>query len=93
MDEEGTTLATEILQELKASARRWFIAFCIMVIVEIATIAGFLYYLSLPAEEYTIEQDTDTGGDNYAVGGNYSYGTTENNLQEEEHPQKAEEVN
>lgn len=93
MDEEGTTLATEILQELKASARRWFIAFCVMVVVEIATIAGFLYYLSLPAEEYTIEQDTDTGGDNYAVGGNYSYGTTTDNLQTKEHPQETEEVN
>lgn len=92
MDEEGTTLATEILAELKASARRWFIAFCIMVVVEIATIAGFLYYLSLPAEEYTVDQITDTGGDNYAVRGNYSYGKTEDNVQEE-NPQKAEEVN
>ena len=30
MDEEGTTLATEIFKELKASARRWFIAFLLM---------------------------------------------------------------
>ena len=46
MDEEGNTLATEILHELKLSARRWFIAFLIMLGIEIATISGFLWYLS-----------------------------------------------
>lgn len=79
MDDEGMTLATEILQELKASARRWFIAFLVMVAVEICTIAGFIWYISLPVEEYTIDQDTDTGGDNYAIGGNYN-GETEDNI-------------
>lgn len=84
MDEEGTTLATEIFKELKASARRWFIAFLIMIGVEICTIAGFLWYLSLPTEEYYVDQDTDAGGDNYAVGGDYTYGTATNYLQETE---------
>lgn len=84
MDRDGTTLATEIFKELKASARRWFIAFLIMCGVEIGTIAGFLWYISLPVEEYTIDQDTDTGGNNYAVGGDYSIGTAENNIQETE---------
>lgn len=53
MDNE--TLAAELLQELKASSRRWFIAFCIMVGVELDTIGGFLWYISLPVEEYTEE--------------------------------------
>ncbi len=53
MDNE--TLATELLHEIKASSKRWFIAFCIMVGVELATIAGFLWYVSLPVEEYTEE--------------------------------------
>lgn len=57
--EQTETLATELLHELKASAKRWFIAFCIMVVLEIATIAGFLWYISLPVEEYTIEQTAD----------------------------------
>ena len=83
MDEDGMTLATEILKELKASARRWFIAFLVMLGVEICTVAGFLWYLSLPTEEYTVDQMTDSGGDNYAVGGDYSYGTTEDNIQTE----------
>lgn len=53
MDHE--TLATELLHEIKASSKRWFIAFCIMVGVELATIGGFLWYVSLPVEEYTKE--------------------------------------
>lgn len=53
MDHE--TLATELLHEIKASSKRWFIAFCIMVGVELATIGGFLWYVSLPVEEYTEE--------------------------------------
>lgn len=64
MDEEGSTLATEILQELKASARRWFIAFLIMLGLELATIAGFLWYISLPVDE-TVEIENDDGNANY----------------------------
>ena len=67
MDEEGNTLATEILHELKLSARRWFIAFLIMLGIEIATIGGFLWYLSLPTEE-SVTVENDEGNANY-VGG------------------------
>lgn len=68
MDDEGNTLATEILHELKLSARRWFIAFLIMLGIEIATIGGFLWYLSLPTEE-SVTVENDEGNANY-VGGN-----------------------
>lgn len=67
MDEEGTTLATEIFRELKASARRWFIAFLLMLGIEICTIAGFLWYISLPADE-TVTVENDEGNANY-IGG------------------------
>lgn len=67
MDREGQTLATEILKEVKASARRWFIAFCIMCGVELATIASFLWYISLPVEEGVVVENKD-GNANY-VGG------------------------
>ena len=53
MDSE--TLATELLKEIKASAKRWFIAFLVMVGIEFATIAGFLWYISLPVEEVETE--------------------------------------
>lgn len=76
MDEEGTTLATEILQEVKASARHWFIAFIIMLCVEIATVGGFLWYLSLPVDE-TVTVENDEGNANY-IGGDVT-GNVNNN--------------
>lgn len=72
MDKEGTTLATEIFQELKTSARRWFIAFLVMVGVEICTVAGFIWYISLPVDE-TVDIQNDDGNANY-VGGNLEGG-------------------
>ena len=66
MDNEK--LATELLHEIKASAKRWFIAFCIMVFLELATICGFMWYISLPAEEVTTIEN-DEGNANY-IGGN-----------------------
>ena len=49
MNEEK--FAIELLREVKTSAKRWFIAFCVMVGLEIATIAGFLWYITLPVDE------------------------------------------
>ena len=79
MDEDGMTLATEILAELKASARRWFIAFIVMLIAEIATIGGFLWYISLPVEEGVIVEN-DEGNANYVggdVGGDITNGKSD----------------
>lgn len=58
------SLATELLHELKASAKRWFIAFCVMVALEIATIGGFLWYISLPVEEW-VDIENEDGNANY----------------------------
>lgn len=80
MDKDGTTLATEILQELKASARRWFIAFLVMCAIELATVAGFIWYISLPVDE-SVTVENDKGNANY-VGGDVS-GTLSNNVPEE----------
>lgn len=59
MDREGMTLATEIFGELKASARRWFIAFIVMLTMEIFTVAGFLWYISLPVDETITTQEAE----------------------------------
>ena len=48
---EKDTLASELLHELKVTSKRWFMAFCIMVFLEFATIAGFMWYISLPVDE------------------------------------------
>lgn len=55
--------ATELLHELKATSKRWFIAFCVMVVLEVVTIAGFLWYVSLPVDEIVVE--SDDGNANY----------------------------
>lgn len=71
---ENTTLATELLHELKASARRWFIAFLVMVALEIITVVGFLWYVTLPIEEYTYEQEIQDVEDSTVrqiIGGDY----------------------
>ena len=82
------SLASELLRELKASAKRWFIAFIIICILEVCTIVGFLYYLSLPVEEYAIEQDaiTDNGStSNQVVGGDINgKGIPESDIQTQE---------
>jgi hypothetical protein len=49
MNEES--LATELLREVKASAKRWFIAFLVMTAIEVFTIVGFIWYITLPVEE------------------------------------------
>ena len=57
------TLASELLHQIKMNAQRWFIAFVVMVCIELATIAGFLWYISLPVEDITVE--SDNGSANY----------------------------
>lgn len=65
MDNEGTNLASEILAEVKKNSKRWFIAFIIMVILEIATVAGFLWYVSLPIDQETVQIENEDGNANY----------------------------
>lgn len=68
-------LVLEIMHELKRSGKRWFIAFCIMVALEICTVIGFIWYISLPAEVCEIEQtmqDMEQSGATQMIGGEYS---------------------
>ena len=73
MDEDGTKLASEILAEVKQNTRRWFLAFCIMVVLELATIIGFMWYISLPTDFEDVQIQNDAGNANY-VGGDVSGG-------------------
>lgn len=61
--EEYTKLATELLHELKSSAKRWFIAFIVVLVLWFSTIGVFIWYITLPTEEVTIENDD--GNANY----------------------------
>lgn len=60
---ETTTLASELLHEVKLSVKRWFIIAIIELVLIIAITAGFLWYISLPVDEVTIENDS--GNANY----------------------------
>ena len=66
---EKETLAMEILQELKAQSKRWFVSFIIVLILWFATIGVFIWYINQPIEEIetTTTQDADTEGDNSPI--------------------------
>lgn len=78
MDNEK--LATELLHEIKASAKRWFIAFIVMVLVEVLTIGGFLWYISLPIEESTstVTQTAEDTDNTQMIGGDYGQSQSDN---------------
>ena len=80
---EEQTLASEMLSELKASNRRWFIAFIVVLALWFATIGAFIVYLSLPVEEMTVEQEVD-GDTNHLIGiGDNYVSETDSYLSEE----------
>lgn len=67
MDNEK--LATELLHEIKASARRWFIIAVVELCIIVAVISGFLWYISLPVESDDVTTiENEDGNANY-IGG------------------------
>lgn len=70
MGGDTETLASELLHEIKATSRRWFILFIITLIVLFATNLCWLYAWNLPYEETTttVTQDSGDDGDNNYIG-------------------------
>lgn len=58
-------LATELLHELKLASKRWFIAFITVLILWFATIGAFLWYISLPIDEFGVAIENENGNANY----------------------------
>lgn len=54
---ENQPLATELIREIKASNRRWFIIALVELGIIIAIVLAFLWYISLPIDEISIEND------------------------------------
>lgn len=71
------TLAMELLKEQRTNAKRWFIIAMVILGMWLATISGFIVYLSLPEEVTTVEQQVENSQDNNLVGGDYYSGSTE----------------
>lgn len=63
MDNE--TLATEMLREIKATSKRWFIAFIVTLCLWFATIIGFIAYEYYTTPEDTVTVENDDGNANY----------------------------
>ena len=75
------TLATELLREVKAAGKRWFVAFIVTLSLWFATIGLFIWYITLPVDEYTIEQESDNESKNMVIGGDYNGIKTEDNTE------------
>lgn len=78
-------LATELLHEIKAQSKRWFIAFVITLVLWFLTIGVFIWYITLPVEEYSIsyDQSAENNSQNQIIGGDYN--GIETNSEEEVH--------
>ena len=74
MKENEESLATEMLRELKANSKRWFIISIIELVLLLFTITIFIAYLNTPVEDTTetttYSQDADTQGENSPINQN-----------------------
>lgn len=82
-NKEEKTLALELMHELKQASKRWFIAFLVTLCLWFGTVVGFLWYISLPAEDYSVSQKADDRSFNLINGGDYYGGETDYTLYEE----------
>lgn len=72
-------LASELLAELKATNKRYFVMLITVMLLWFATVGVFVWYISLPVEETEIEQEVDDSNYNQIIGGDYIGGETKNN--------------
>lgn len=72
MKEVDESLATEMLREVKANSKRWFIIAIIELVVLVFTVTLFIGYLNTPIEETetTYTQEADTEGENSPINQN-----------------------
>jgi type VI protein secretion system component VasK len=64
------TLATEMLKELKAQSKRWFIIAIVELVIILFSAILFVAYLNTPTEEkeeISYSQDADTEGENSPI--------------------------
>ena len=81
--EERDTWATEILHEIKEASRRVYYLALALLIGWLLTIAGFLWYITLPVEVSDISQQSDNQSYNQIVGGDYNGSDTDSTLRTE----------
>ena len=83
MDEQN--LATELLKEIKASAKRWFIIALVELFLILMISGIFIWHLSLPVSEqsieYTQEADDNVASDIQQFIGDHKDGKSETDSQ------------
>lgn len=83
---EGDNLALELLRQVKADSRKWFIAFLTTLVMFFASNVIWLYVWNLPSEDtsseetYSVEQDSEGDGNINYIGesGDITNGTSSN---------------
>nr|DAG56984.1 MAG TPA: immunity protein [Caudoviricetes sp.] len=66
---QENSLASELLHEVKATSKRWFVLFLITILLLFGTNMAWLYAWNLPSEETTTEITSDNGSNaNYIDG-------------------------
>lgn len=80
---EQDSLATELLKQIKADKKRWFIIALVELFIIFAITGIFIWYISLPVEDGNISQSADDNSYNQIVGGDVYGGETDNIVQEE----------
>ena len=69
MEEDNQSLASELLHEVKATSKRWFVLFIITLLMLFGTNMAWLYAWNLPTEETITELTSDDGSNaNYIHG-------------------------
>ena len=81
---QANSLASELLHEIKATSRRWFVLFLITLLLLFGTNMAWLYAWNLPVEETAVTQELDNAShDNYIDGvGDIDNGGTSDNTQD-----------
>lgn len=77
-------LATEMLREVKANSRRWFIIAVIELIIILVISGLFFWYATSPVEESSVEIENEDGNASYIgndMNGDFNYGEDQSYVQ------------
>lgn len=70
-------LATELLREVKASSKRWFIIALVELFLILALAGGFIWYITVPVDDYSVDIANESGNAHYIgndMNGDFNYG-------------------
>lgn len=80
-DLKGRLTATDMFTLIDRESKHKTMLIVVLMICWLLTIAGFIWYLTLPTEEYEVYVDQDTSDNSNAnyIGGDYNVSTPKDN--------------